>query len=513
MAKTKEIAEFGDFQTPEQLALRVCRLLAGHGLRPASVVEPTCGLGNLLFAAVHILPTIKRAAGFDINQKYVDAAKRRALKTASRAEISIEPGDFFRLDWQQIIKTLPQPVLVLGNPPWVTNSHLGSLGSTNLPEKSNFQGHSGLDAMTGKSNFDLSEWMLIRVLEWLKDNDATMAMLCKTAVARKTLLHAWKNEWKINHAQIFKIDAALHFDAAVEASLLVASSSTDGGTCTADVYDGLLAEKPTAKLAFRKHCVLADLIAHDRWQHLQADTPVKWRSGVKHDCSKVMELRKEGTGYRNGLDEFVELEETYLFPMLKSSDVANGGVKNKKRWMLVPQRFVGEDTSPIKRLAPKTWNYLQDHAAFLNQRGSSIYKEQCQFSIFGVGDYSFAPWKIAISGFYKRLSFMLVAPQENKPVMLDDTCYFLPCQTKEEAGTLGKMLNSPTASEFFSAFVFWDAKRPITVDLLRKLSLTALARELGVDLRLLGGWASENGVEGTMKRRRRPSLETEPQLW
>jgi hypothetical protein len=156
---------------------------------------------------------------------------------------------------------------------------------------------------------------------------------------------------------------------------------------------------------------------------------------------------------------------------------------------------------------------LKDHAPLLDQRGSSIYKEQCQFSIFGVGDYSFAPWKIAISGFYKRLSFMIVVPLDNKPVMLDDTCYFLPCQTKEEAETLGRMLNSAPAAEFFSAFVFWDAKRPITVDLLRKLSLTALARELGVDPRLLGGWASENGVEVRKKRGRSASLETEPQLW
>jgi methylase of polypeptide subunit release factors len=513
VAKTKEIAEFGDFQTPERLALRVCHLLAGRAVHPASVIEPTCGLGSLLFAAIQTFPEIKRAVGYDINPKYVDAARHRSVKNNCSVDISIEQGDFFRLDWQTIIKTLPRPVLVIGNPPWVTNAHLGSLGSTNLPEKSNFQGHTGFDAMTGKSNFDISEWMLMRVLEWVKDNDATMAMLCKTAVARKSLLHAWKNDWNINHALIFNIDAALHFGAAVEASLLVAASSRHRGTCTADVYDGLLAETPTATLAFRNRCVLADLGSHDRWKHLQADPPVKWRSGVKHDCSKVMELRREGTGFRNGLDEFVELEGTYLFPMLKSSDVANGGIKDRKRWMLVPQRFVGDDTAPIERLAPKTWGYLKSHAYLLDQRGSSIYNAQCPFSIFGVGDYSFAPWKVAISGFYKRLSFMIVAPVQDLPVMLDDTCYFLPCQTKEEAETLGKMLNSPVASAFFNAFVFWDAKRPITVDLLRKLSLTALAKELKIDLRLLGGWASENGVEPTRKRGRKASAQSEPQLW
>ena len=47
--------------------------------------------------------------------------------------------------------------------------------------------------MTGKSNFDISEWMLIRLLEALQGRRATIAMLCKTATARKVLRHAWLN--------------------------------------------------------------------------------------------------------------------------------------------------------------------------------------------------------------------------------------------------------------------------------------------------------------------------------
>ena len=240
---------------------------------------------------------------------------------------------------------------------------------------------------------------------------------------------------------------------------------------------------------------------------------MKWRSGIKHDCSKVMELRREGSAFRNGLDELVELEETYVFPMLKSSDVANGGTRVGRRWMLVPQRYVGEDTLRIQRLAPRTWQYLQAHRDLMERRGSSIYKGQPPFSIFGVGDYSYAPWKVAISGFYKRLHFRLVSPVETKPTMLDDTCYFLPCDTKEEAETLVSMLNTTPAGEFFSAYVFWDAKRPITVDLLRRLSLTALANELGVDVTLLGRWSSEELPATPKKHRLKNTLPAEPLLW
>ena len=84
-----------------------------------------------------------------------------------------------------------------------------------------------------------------------------------------------------------------------------------------------------------------------------------------------------------------------------------------------------------------------------------------------------------MSGFYKKLDFIEVGTCEGKPIVLDDTVYFIPCQSQEEAQYLVSLLNSKIAQEFFSAFIFWDAKRPITVDLLRRLDLLKLARELG----------------------------------
>lgn len=513
MVKTKLIAEFGDFQTPEKLASNVCRLLVRDALRPASVIEPTCGVGNLLFAALQVFPSIQRAIAFDINAAYVDQAQGRLRKSSCHARVQIEQGDFFLLDWHKIVDALPQPVLVIGNPPWVTNAALRTLGSKNLPDKSNFHGYQGIDAITGKSNFDISEWMLIRILEWLNTTEAVVALLCKTSVARKALHYAWKNGWKISNARLYKIDAARYFGAAVEASLLVVSTARNGETCSADVYDSFLSETPSATLAFRDDMVIANLAVYERWKHLQANAPVKWRSGVKHDCSKVMELRKESGGYRNNMGEFVELEDTYLFPMLKSSDVANGGAAKTIRWMLVPQQFVGEDTSAIERLAPKTWAYLNNHEPLFRRRGSSIYKGQCSFSIFGIGEYSFAPWKVAISGFYKRLCFTIVPPVNDRPVMLDDTCYFLPCQSEQEAKTLTSMLNSEAAADFFSAFIFWDAKRPITVDLLRRLSIASLAKELRIDTAFLGVWATETDARMPSGKARETSADRQQLLW
>lgn len=95
-----------------------------------------------------------------------------------------------------------------------------------------------------------------------------------------------------------------------------------------------------------------------------------------------------------------------------------------------------------------------------------------------MGDYSFAPWKVAISGLYKKLEFKVIGSYNNKPVVLDDTSNFIPCQSQEEAQRIAYLLNSQISKEFFDAFIFWDAKRPITIELLRRLNLVALGHEL-----------------------------------
>ncbi len=473
MAKTKQIAEFGDFQTPLELAKDVCSLLQKHKLKPATIIEPTCGTGSFLEAALERFPGVSEVHGFDINADYVRDARGRLPGKAK-----LEVADFFSTDWLSLLGSCPEPVLVVGNPPWVTNAELGSLNSTNLPEKSNFQNHQGLDAITGKSNFDISEWMLMKLIEWLDGRRATVAMLCKTAVARKVLEHSWKHGMRAK-SELRLIDARRHFGAAVDACLLICNLSSNARNCDCKVYESLRSVSESHTFGCRDGRLCANVDVYEQCKHLEGESVYRWRSGIKHDCSKVMEFIREGPLYRNGLGEAVELEVDYLYPMLKSSELANGHTKKPKRWMLVTQQSVGQDTAPIQERAPKTWNYLLDHGAFLDKRGSSIYKNRPRFSVFGVGPYSLSPWKVAISGFYKRLAFTSVGSREGKPIVLDDTSYLISCKTKQEADLLTSLLTSDTAQQFFSAHIFWDAKRPITLATLSRLDLEALAKQLG----------------------------------
>ncbi|MCC6492576.1 MAG: SAM-dependent DNA methyltransferase [Pirellulales bacterium] len=376
---------------------------------------------------------------------------------------------------------MPEPILVIGNPPWVTNAALSSLGSVNLPVKSNFHGYRGFDAKTGKSNFDISEWMLLHLLELLNGRRATLAMLCKTMVARKVLQHAWKHGFDIGRAEIHRIDATAHFNAAVDACLFCCYVEPGKRTVSCQTYEALDDSSKRHTFGYDDGRLVADIEAYSQWRHLLGESPYRWRSGVKHDCSKVMELSEAESGLRNGFGETVNLEPEYLFPMLKSSELANGRTGAPRRWMIVTQQEIGQETKQIEAAAPKTWHYLTAHADYLDKRGSSIYRKRPRFSVFGVGDYTFAPWKIAVSGFYKSLRFARLGPFQERPVVLDDTGYLLPCTSQQEAEFLYELLVSEPARQFYSSLIFWDAKRPITTDLLCALNLDKLAAESGLN--------------------------------
>ena len=475
--KSKQRIEFGDFQTPQPMAAEVCALLRLEGLRPAAIVEPTCGVGNLAAAAVAAFPRAERIWAADVNAAHVEAARPRL--TGIHPQAKVAAADFFATDWPAVLGQLPDPLLIVGNPPWVNNSALGVIDGSNRPARRNTDGARGIQALTGKSNFDVSEWMIVRLWEAVGARRATIAMLCKTSVARKVLLHGARHELPRARAALYRIAADKAFGATVDACLLVINVGGADRAEDCPVFASLDARERESRIGIRDGRLIADADAYDRWRHLFVGTQRPWRSGTKHDCAKVMELRREERGYRNGLGQLVQLESEFLFPMLKSSQIAADRAAASERltpdrWMLVPQRSVADDTAPIQHRAPRTWRYLVEHGERLDRRASSIYRNRPRFAVFGIGPYTFSPWKVAISGLYKQLRFTAVGPYESRPVVFDDTCYFLACGDSEEAAQLAARLNSPAAMEAFSALIFWDAKRPITAEILNLVDVARL---------------------------------------
>jgi len=450
----------GDWQTPRALADQVVRTLARVTPPPASILEPTCGTGTLLAAAAAVHPSAT-LRGHDLDPDYLKIAAARLPRA------SLHVSDFFTTDWPAVLRALKPPLLLLGNLPWVTSAGLGKLGATNHPTKDNAStGLRGLDARTGRSNFDISEWMLQQLLKSLGDTPTTVAFLCKTAVAHKLIRHCAEQSTPVTPLGLWSIDAAEHFGASVDAVLFACTLHHAAPHQLWPVYPDLAATTPTTHLSVIDGHLIHDLAAHQRTRTLAGTCTPAWRSGVKHDCAEIFE---------RPLDE-CQLEPSHLYPLLKSSDLAHG--RAPRRRLLVPQRRLGDDTRSLKTTAPNTWALLEQHAPRLAARKSSIYRNQPAFAVFGVGDYTFAPYKVAISGLYKLLNFVLVGPVAGRPVVFDDTCYFLPFADEAAARDAWTALRSPLARDFLTSRIFWAAKRPISAALLNSLDLAALRRAL-----------------------------------
>lgn len=478
MSTQRPKVEYGDFQTPSALAEQVCKLLHRQGVRPRTVVEPTCGEGSFLEAAARAFGKQARYFGFDVNPDYVATARQRLSLRHPDVTAYLQTQDFFTLDWKTFLENKPEPILFLGNPPWVTSSVLGALGSDNMPAKSNLKALNGLDARTGKANFDISEWMLLHLMEAAAGRNYALALLCKTGVARKALEQCWRTA-AVPDSALYRINAASWFDASVDACLLLMRSRPP---CLAEpaasVFDSLDAAAPTARFGLVDGRLVSDVNAYRQLSHLSGVNYYRWRSGVKHDLAKVMELRVVDGQLLNGFGGEVSIEEGCLYPLLKASDLAKGD-EAPERYVIITQTTAGENTDRLRQSAPRAWRYLEQNDALFAQRKSSIYRAQPKYALFGLGPYSFAPFKIAVSGLHKTCRFALLTPRRDKPVFVDDTCYFIGCFNRREAALLYELLNSEIVLQFLQANVFNDSKRPVTADVLNRLDVKKIAEHLG----------------------------------
>lgn len=470
MDKTKK--EFGDFQTPLCLAKDLCQLILNRGIAPKFIIEPTCGLGSFIKASVEIFKKSTKIIGVEINEDYVNKSK---ATIENRRNASIYQGDFFDFLWEDTLLEFHGPILFLGNPPWVTNSEMSVIDGSNIPTKNNLGKLKGIHAITGKSNFDISEVMISRQCELLKDRTGWIAVLVKKSVAHKILKKVWTENFNIGRSAIYDIDTKKHFGANVDSCFMILPFGDKERSLECDVFRDISDKKPQSVISLVGDVIVSDLeLFNKNKAFLGRSQRFLWRSGIKHDCSKVMELKGCKDGIINGLGETVFIESTHAFPMFKSSDIAKG-LKRTNRFMIIPQKFIGEDTRKIQRSAPRLWDYLISHREKLAKRKSSIYKNKPEFSIFGVGKYSFFRWKVAVSSMYKKIEFRKIGPQDGYPCVFDDTIYFLPAKSEEEADFILSLVCSEPFRELLTSMTFEHDKRIVSAEKLNKISLEKIA--------------------------------------
>lgn len=480
---------YGDWQTPTSLSDKVCERHCSRFGNPDVVIEPTCGLGAFIFSALKTFPGLSEIHALEINHEYTKELKLKLLLNALNAplqkypDIHIYNADFFCFDFSPIItkcKNNNWNLAIIGNPPWVTNSRQGKNNSDNIPSKINSYGLKGIDAITGKSNFDISEYITLRLLNLSQTNTGGISFLLKNSVIRNILIKQMSGHIRIGDIEQGMIDASSEFNVSVDASCLSAKfDCIPSLICSVkDFYSGSYVRE----YGWVNDSFVADVDLYKDFAKYDNHSNYIWRSGIKHDCSAVLELTSTDGVYINGFGEVVKIEDDLIYPLLKSSDINNYQENKFRKFLIVPQHKVGDDTSVLKYTHPLAYSYLFKYEAVFSNRKSSIYKGKDKFSIFGVGDYSFKPYKIVVSSLYKTINFILVSQFKGKPIIVDDTCYQLDFDNLDEAQSVLKILHSNEIQSLLKSLIFMDAKRVVTKSLLMRLDILQLCRAKGLNI-------------------------------
>ncbi|WP_052334343.1 SAM-dependent methyltransferase [Kamptonema formosum] len=235
---------FGDFQTPPALVTAVLESLAAPGTIWPRVLEPACGCGNFITGLLNLTTPPREIQGIELQTTHFQSAQKLAGQSPS-TRVIIKNDKLFALDFRRDLRwETTGSLLVVGNPPWVTNSQLGVERSANLPHKTNLKHLRGIEALTGSSNFDISEYIWIKLIRELAPEYPTIALLCKTSVARNVLQFAFDTALPVKSASVRMIDAKKWFGAAVSACLFCVELGSGIPQYEAPVYPDLHATDP-----------------------------------------------------------------------------------------------------------------------------------------------------------------------------------------------------------------------------------------------------------------------------
>lgn len=466
--------EYGDYQTPVDFAEKVCVYLKDYcHINPSAIVEPTCGIGGFLKSS--LLFNASEYYGIEINPEYCNICRN----SINEDKVKIINSDFFTFSSKALVKNKGR-ILVIGNPPWVTNSTLSALGSENLPSKANFKGLKGIDAITGASNFDICEYIILQLINEYRGSDAVIAMLCKTSVARNVFKELKRNHINFTACDILEFDAAKVFGINASACVLVIQlSEQKASSDICNVFDFENPETAKSQFGYADGQFYSKLDGET--ENFDGRCCFEWRQGVKHDCSKVMELTRRNGVLQNGQKETVRIEDDIVFPLIKSSMFKAPIIHSFSKYVIVTQKKVREATGHLEHELPKTWEYLRDNIELFERRKSSIYCGAPPFSMFGVGDYSYSRYKVGVSGFYKQPLFSVLYSDDEKPVMTDDTSYFICFDSYDMAYVAMLLLNSERVQGFLTSIAFLDAKRPYTKKVLERIDFDKIVESLTIN--------------------------------
>ncbi|RKX53778.1 MAG: hypothetical protein DRP50_05350, partial [Thermotoga sp.] len=154
------------------------------------------------------------------------------------------------------------------------------------------------------------------------------------------------------------------------------------------------------------------------------------------------------------------IESDLVYPLIRGRDL--------QRWKAEPSAYLilanrtdklaGIPEAEMRRTYPKTYAYLKRFEKQLRQRASSSVRQLMEkgafYSMFAVGPYTLAPWKVMWRYIASEMTSSVVGPNSNGKIYIPDhRLIFIPLNEPKEAYYVSGLLNSAPIRELVDCFV------------------------------------------------------------
>ncbi|WP_456413158.1 N-6 DNA methylase [Thiolapillus sp.] len=188
---------------------------------------------------------------------------------------------------------------------------------------------------------------------------------------------------------------------------------------------------------------------------------VYWLEALTERPDGLLMVRNVTEGAKRKVESITtELESDLVYPLLRGRDVQRWHASSSRHILMVQDSKTrrGIDENLLQQRYPKTWAYLKRFEQPLRERASfkryftrkdkhgHIVETAPFYSMFNVGNYTFAPWKVVWREQAAWFTVAVVGPGNKKVIIPDHKLMLVPCKNAEEAYYLGGLLNSAPAT-------------------------------------------------------------------
>jgi len=184
---------------------------------------------------------------------------------------------------------------------------------------------------------------------------------------------------------------------------------------------------------------------------------VYWLEVISERPDGLLMVRNVTEGAKRKVDQInTALEPDLVYPLLRGRDVQRWYARPSLRILMVqdPKTRRGIDEEVLQQQYPKTWAYLKRFEKILRERSGfkryftrkdkhgHIVETGPFYSMFNVGDYTFAPWKVVWPNMGNRVSAAVISSAGEKPILPQHILSLIPTDNAAEAYYISALINS-----------------------------------------------------------------------